>query len=415
MTKLLDLVSDFATGVNKGLTTDLIGAPVDIINMGLKAVGVPTSKYPVGGSDWIKQKLNIHTGETSGAETAGNLSTMFLNPATGIAALGKTIAASKSLGVIATPGIIGSAKRLLSGEQMEAVLKQAKYVDDEIPAVAVAGNRMMYDKTGAYIGLDGQLKSVISDAKAAINPDALQVNSFDAQLMAKSGKAPLVYPKPGVKLPDILDHPELYKAYPELKDITVHKADGLNGGWYNKGTNQMGIGQFKSDGEGLNEMLKTILHETQHGVQGIEGFTAGGSPALFKPADFDKKLKATQDDLLAYGAELKANYPGIVLPNKVTDHFDPYQKITAYYIKPEHFEPLFEYKKALEEGAKLDAINRDAFIKYKNLGGEAESRAVETMKASGDYKGFPLDHYDIPLTDVTPSPLDSIINAISGK
>ena len=86
-----------------------------------------------------------------------------------------------------------------------------------------------------------------------------------------------------VQLGDVLDFPELYEAYPQLKKLTVWVDD------LGKGTR----GQLTTDGFGgfiitLNETLlddvlqmrSTLLHEVQHAIQDIEGFAKGGNPAF---------------------------------------------------------------------------------------------------------------------------------------
>ena len=71
---------------------DLIGAPVDIINMALQPVGLG-SEIPVLGSDYLRniaQSLGYAQPSTgSGAETAGRLGAAFVNPAAGARAVGQ--------------------------------------------------------------------------------------------------------------------------------------------------------------------------------------------------------------------------------------------------------------------------------------------------------------------------------------
>lgn len=413
MTKLLELVSDFASGVNKSLTTDLVGAPVDIINMGLKAVGVPTSKYPVGGSDWIKMKLNLGTSENaSTAETVGSLSTMFFNPAsalTATAGTAKIAAAAKSMGLVAAPGIIGSAKRLLSPEAYEKARVSAHYLGHaDGTAENLMLNSSLYERTGAYLGTDNRLKSVISDAKAKIIPTTLEKNQF-----AGKDIDPLMQintpPGKGYKLPDILDHPELYAKYPELKDVIVSNNGGvLRDSWYNQGTKQIGLGSYKKSEVDNGDMLRTLLHEVQHGVQGVEDFAKGGSSKMFEPANLGERIKKWSDNDKALQLELKNRFP----------NFNPYLP-PSNQIKNNpgiHNDPAYQaFLKNKGEQQAIDMIQTDNFNKYQRLGGEAESRSVEAMHKSGDFEGFPLGHTDVPLGEIGSSPLDPFINALGIK
>jgi hypothetical protein len=88
---------------------DLLGAPVDIINMALQPVGLG-SERPVLGSDYLRniaQSLGYAQPSTgSGAETAGRLGAAFVNPAAGARAVGQA-------GNLVTRGANLSADRLV--------------------------------------------------------------------------------------------------------------------------------------------------------------------------------------------------------------------------------------------------------------------------------------------------------------
>lgn len=86
-------IPQFAKGAAMGITTDVLGAPVDIATTVLRPFGydVPPEKV-IGGSDWIADKLGVQP-SGSGAETAGRLVGGLIDPATaakaGSVALGK--------------------------------------------------------------------------------------------------------------------------------------------------------------------------------------------------------------------------------------------------------------------------------------------------------------------------------------
>lgn len=81
------------------------------------------------------------------------------------------------------------------------------------------------------------------------------------------------------KLSDFVEHPELFKAYPELKDINFKVADKdfKSLGSFNYQTNTLTINpsRIRAGDEGL---LDVITHELQHAVQNREGFSSGSSP-----------------------------------------------------------------------------------------------------------------------------------------
>ena len=82
----------------------------------------------------------------------------------------------------------------------------------------------------------------------------------------------------GMELGDVLDYPELYEAYPQLKDLRVYTDDlkGYNGlagnnGWSDYITmNRSLLGDWE-------EFRSVLLHEVQHVIQRIEGFAKGGN------------------------------------------------------------------------------------------------------------------------------------------
>jgi len=85
-------------------------------------------------------------------------------------------------------------------------------------------------------------------------------------------------------LDKILKHPQLFKAYPSLKNIDVYfeELPPSLAAKYNPETNSITFDKKvlnsnlkESD---LNETLKTLIHEVQHAVQSREGFARGGMP-----------------------------------------------------------------------------------------------------------------------------------------
>jgi hypothetical protein len=84
-------IGDIARGVSY-YPYDVLGAPVDIINMALQPVGLG-SQTPVLGSDYLRniaQSLGYAQPSTgSGAETAGRFGAAFINPAAGARAVGQ--------------------------------------------------------------------------------------------------------------------------------------------------------------------------------------------------------------------------------------------------------------------------------------------------------------------------------------
>ena len=105
-------------------------------------------------------------------------------------------------------------------------------------------------------------------------------------------------PGKSIRLDEVLDHPELYKAYPWLKDIRVspmpsdHDYLGMA-----KGSDIWMAAQPEK------EFRSTLMHEVQHLIQDREGFARGGNVEQFLPP----KLKPAEENFLKVRAETEAD------------------------------------------------------------------------------------------------------------
>jgi len=134
--------------------------------------------------------------------------------------------------------------------------------------------RDIYAETGWFKGPDGEWRYVIDDSKASITP-AYKNAAAKLKLAAVT--------KQDVKVSDLLDHPDLYAAYPHLKDMKVSVNINRAGGSYQEGNYplSMELGTNSLNNEKIpardDELLETLLHEIQHSIQGAEGFNRGGN------------------------------------------------------------------------------------------------------------------------------------------
>jgi hypothetical protein len=304
---LLDRIKDVAVGALKGATTDLVGAPADIINEGLGALsgGRLKSQEPVGGSKFLRRVL-VGAGQVEDKnifETAGT----FINPE------------------VAVKSMIVAAARI--PERFKAVNKafaEAKTADDVSQA-------NLFDKTGVYLDKDRIAKTIISDATAKI----------DFQSLANHNSIP------DLSLPDVLhNHPELYKLYPELENVSVDVVKGTTfHGAYNPVTRSIALNMDLAKADPV-KFRDTVLHETQHAIQDIEKFTRGGNPEQFS--------KRTNAQLIQLKAKLDA------AQDKATKAND---KVGLEAIQ--------------RMRDRINADTREAYNRYRNLGGEQESRFTE--------------------------------------
>jgi len=161
----------------------------------------------------------------------------------------------------------------------------------------------IFNQTGWYRAPDGQWKWTLSDKGADLNKDVFQTYSTgggteEVALKLKGSETR--------KLHEVLSHPSLYETYPNLKNATVTRlppeiAHGGAMADYDPRTNTVRV----ADHRPKNEVLSAILHELQHGIQSLEGFSIGGAPTEFySPSDIQSaspevaaviRAKAQQD------------------------------------------------------------------------------------------------------------------------
>lgn len=215
-------------------------------------------------------------------------------------------------------------------------------------------------------------------------------------------------PKENAILSEVLDYPELFDAYPDLKNVRVMVTDKLgdgNLGGYSHNDNIIVISERSRD------KRTVLMHEIQHVVQRIEGFAKGGGRSAFE-SDFIRKIRSPREraaialsmlwDKVENSPEYKKAQSIRELFNKaeteeewsalekefpeVTDPSDIYKETREYK----------EFKKARDEYEKnfgddpsiwLD-INRSnaelakyKFRQYQKLAGETEARNVQSRLA----------------------------------
>lgn len=188
--------------------------------------------------------------------------------------------------------------------------------------------------TGWERGADGKWRYEMPDAKIKDTMDVGGghiVKRYEDDMLWNGGK-----------LSRVIDAPELFKAYPQLKDVRIDTDAIMNdmpsNGEYNSKTNTITI--HADDLKYMNDILN---HEIQHAIQDIEGFAKGGSPRLVRgevKKRFDEVTKQIRQ-LRAEGKEDEAK----ALIEKNRGLYNAYQK-------------------------------NDDYNSYKSLAGEVEARNV---------------------------------------
>ena len=105
---------------------------------------------------------------------------------------------------------------------------------------------------------------------------------------------------PYARLEQILDFPELYEQYPEIKDLQVARINRFGGAFYDPEKNFIGVADHLDN----EKFQSALLHEVQHWVQHKEGFPTGGNAktiaeqlAYRMSMDDSERLKGPARDL----------------------------------------------------------------------------------------------------------------------
>lgn len=156
-------------------------------------------------------------------------------------------------------------------------------------------------KTGWYLWNDKKWRFEIDDSKMTMKER--DVLSWGTREDMKAGN------RTSTLLSDLIDHPELFKAYPQLERVSVSFVPDMKGGSYRSKADSGGwvetieVGYDRKTGDMSKE---TLLHEIQHAVQEIEGFARGGSLSTAKNyiAELEGALKEATTDYMELNKEL---------------------------------------------------------------------------------------------------------------
>lgn len=268
----LEALKGAGRGAARGLTTDAVGAIPDAVASAMNAVGIPVGDNPTGGSKWMRQLLNQPTEDTP-AELVGNLLSSFTSP--GKAGMDIAGLAPMLAGVFVGP----KSKTWNKGaaDYFEAVEKN-QYLTPQL-------RDSLWQQMGTFRSPgDKMLRQEIPDQASKLKVHGGQ-----------QGK---------LNLEEVLEHPELFEAYPQLRgtqvDLIPAFADQSGASYmapYKK-PGEAGYIEFNPNSATAREDL---LHEVQHAIQRQEDFARGGSVEGAKEfpefAEFKKKmLKEGVDD-----------------------------------------------------------------------------------------------------------------------
>jgi hypothetical protein len=171
-----------------------------------------------------------------------------------------------------------------------------------------------------------------------------------------------------------MDHPELFRAYPELGNVIVKQgatsgADGTLGSLYGNLLNISSKGLTK-------DPRSTALHELQHAIQEREGFAVGGNTRDF--AVMRNKALDSIGDLNTRMSEIAKKLENKSLPAQ------------EQALLRSQYDQAMETRQGLVSNASIDPMQA-----YGNLMGEAEARLTQrrmNLNPQQRRQNFPFEY-----------------------
>jgi hypothetical protein len=171
-----------------------------------------------------------------------------------------------------------------------------------------------------------------------------------------------------------MDHPELFRAYPELGNVIVKQgatsgADGTLGSLYGNLLNISSKGLTK-------DPRSTALHELQHAIQEREGFAVGGNTRDF--AVMRNKALDSIGDLNTRMSEIAKKLENKSLPAQ------------EQALLRSQYDQAMETRQGLVSNANIDPMQA-----YSNLIGEAEARLTQrrmNLNPQQRRQNFPFEY-----------------------
>ena len=244
--------------------------------------------------------------------------------------------------------------------------------------------------TGWERGADGKWRYEMPDAKIKDMKDiggGHIVKRFDDDMLWNDGN-----------LADVIDAPELFEAYPQLKNVRIDTDAIMNdmpsNGEYNPKTNTITI-----HADELKYMNSILNHEIQHAIQYIEGFGKGGSPEQmekeFKAAQDEWKARAYAHELEEKAKEMGGEYNQSEVEKALVEEYKDLDMSDELPDKETRIKGFNYFARGYADRSMDDAIKRfrlnestrsdfDSYKEYLKLAGEVESRNVEKRLGMND-------------------------------
>lgn len=201
--------------------------------------------------------------------------------------------------------------RIVTPEDIHAIA-QGGYVGG--PKAASFDDALLNGKT--FAGADNKIRFEGDDSRATVTPPSDR----------------------SATLGQVLNHPTLFNDYPQLQGVNVAvinpKNERLYGGYKNS-TNTIYLNQKILDNPDL--LKQTVLHETQHAIQNIEGFSGGttskaaGNVNLYRQNPGEQEASQVGNRINLSPQERTANpFQVRVTPRQIMDVRPPDSNMAAY-------------------------------------------------------------------------------------
>lgn len=253
-------------------------------------------------------------------------------------------------------------------KQMEEAKKDAK-------AIKMA--------TGWEKGVDGKWRYEMPDAKIK---DTLDVGGGN---IVKRNEEDMFWN--GGKLEKAIDAPELFKLYPQLKDVRINTDAIMNdmpsNGEYNPQTKTITI-----HADELKYLNSILNHEIQHVIQHEEGFAHGGTPEQverdFNAAKAEWKARSYAFELEEKAKEMGGEYNQSEVEKALIQEYKDMDMPEFIPDKETRIKGFNYFARGYADRSMDDAIKRfrldrfqrtdfDSYQEYRKLAGEVEARNVQ--------------------------------------
>lgn len=247
--------------------------------------------------------------------------------------------------------------------------------------------------TGWERGADGKWRYEIPDSKLSdmtdVDGKGTMVKRHEEDMLWTSGK-----------LGDVVDAPELFKAYPELKNVRLETDTMMNdlpsNGEFSPSTNTITI-----HSDNLKYLNSILNHEIQHAIQHIEGFARGGNPEYLQwrieAAKKEWRAHAWADALRDKAEEIGEHYNQVEVEKALIDEYkemgmdnDEWMPDKETRIKGFNYFARGYADRSFDDDIRAFRLNESTrsdynpYVEYTKLGGEAEARNVQARIGMND-------------------------------